>query len=192
MFMYTSALRNILNDMADNIKVLVDEETETINYRSKWPIVMLVCLIISVPVIVYLSSKASYSMRQSSRIFDEQAEDLNYEKRKTDGLLQQLLPVEIIAQLKAGEQPSPKLYESTTLFFGDIVGFTKLTAMSTASQTIKFLNDLYNIFDNAINVFDVYKVEIVGDGYLVASGLPYPNGKQHAKEIKVIARFSNI
>ena len=63
MFMYTSALRRILNEMADNIKVLVDEETETINYRSKWPIVMLVCLIISVPVIVYLSSKASYSMR---------------------------------------------------------------------------------------------------------------------------------
>ena len=43
--------------------MLVDAETEAINYRSKWPIVMLVCLIISVPVIVYLSSKASYSMR---------------------------------------------------------------------------------------------------------------------------------
>jgi len=187
MFMYTSALRKILNEMADNIKVLVDEETEAINYRSKWPIVMLICLMISVPVIVYLSSKASYSMRQSSRIFDEQAEDLNYEKRKTDGLLQQLLPVDIIAKLKSGEQPSPRMYESTTLFFGDICGFTKLTAMSTASQTIKFLNDLYNIFDNAIDVFDVYKVEIVGDGYLVASGLPYPNGKQHAKEIANMA-----
>ena len=46
--------------------------------------------------------------RQSSRIFDEQAEDLNYEKRKTDGLLQQLLPVDIIAKLKSGEQPSPR------------------------------------------------------------------------------------
>lgn len=63
MFMYTSALRNILNEMADNIKVLVDEETEAIREGSKWPIVMLVCLMISVPVIVYLSSKASYSMR---------------------------------------------------------------------------------------------------------------------------------
>ena len=97
-----------------------------------------------------------------------------------------------------------RMYESTTLFFGDICGFTKLTAMSTASQTIKFLNDLYNIFDNAIDVFDVYKVghqsrcflqwlwiifqvEIVGDGYLVASGLPYPNGKQHAAEISNMA-----
>ena len=30
-----------------------------------------------------------------------------------------------------------RLYESATLFFGDIVGFTKLTAMSTAQHTIK-------------------------------------------------------
>ena len=75
MFMYTSALRKILNEMADNIKVLVQEETEAINKRSKWPIVMLVCLMISVPVIVYLSSKASYSMRfppfQSARCLVE-------------------------------------------------------------------------------------------------------------------------
>lgn len=63
MFMYTSALRTIINEMADNIKQLVDKETQDINYRSKWPIAMLVCLLISVPVIVYLSSKASYSMR---------------------------------------------------------------------------------------------------------------------------------
>ena len=63
MFMYTSALRRILNEMADNIKVLVDKETQAINYRKQWPMVMLVCLMVSVPVIVYLSSKASYSMR---------------------------------------------------------------------------------------------------------------------------------
>ena len=42
MFMYTSALRNILNDMADNIKVLVDKEMEAIRQKSKLPITMLV------------------------------------------------------------------------------------------------------------------------------------------------------
>ena len=45
-----------------------------------------------------------------------------------------------------------------SLFFGDIVGFTNLTAMSTARQTIEFLNDLYNTFDSAIERYDVYKV----------------------------------
>ena len=75
--------------MADNIKVLVDKEMEAIRQKSKLPITMLVvkrvcsrewegdanaqvCLLVSVPVIVYLSSQASQSMRQSSRIFDEQ------------------------------------------------------------------------------------------------------------------------
>ena len=52
---------------------------------------------------------------------------------------------------------------------------------------MELLNDLYNEFDDCLSNFDVYKVEIVGDGYLVASGLPYPNGKQHAKEISNMA-----
>ena len=45
----------------------------------------------------------------------------------------------------------------------------------------------------------LWKVEIVGDGYLVASGLPYPNGKQvpriktrRAKEFSVCSYLSSI
>ena len=126
-------------------------------------------------------------MRSSSKRFDEQALSLNLERRKTDGLLSQLLPADIISMLKTGQQPKPRLYKSASVFFGDIVGFTNLTAMSTAGQTIQFLNDLYRTFDSSIDNYDVYKVEIVGDGYLVASGLPQPNGKKHAPEISQMA-----
>ena len=52
----------------------------------------------------------------------------------------------------------PHIFRSTSLFFGDIVGFTNLTAMSTARETIEFLNDLYLTFDTAIERYDVYKV----------------------------------
>ena len=82
---------------------LVDEETKSIKNKSKWPIIMMVGLGISVPVIIYLSSKASYSMRSSSKKFDEQALSLNLERRKTDGLLSQLLPADIISMLKTGK-----------------------------------------------------------------------------------------
>jgi class 3 adenylate cyclase len=49
------------------------------------------------------------------------------------------------------------MYRSATIFFGDIVNFTNLSALSTASEIIDFLNRLYKIFDSVIDNYDVFK-----------------------------------
>uniref|UniRef100_A0A0N5CH77 Guanylate cyclase n=1 Tax=Strongyloides papillosus TaxID=174720 RepID=A0A0N5CH77_STREA len=118
---------------------------------------------------------------------EERSKELMEEQKRSDLLLERMLPQAVARKLKLGKIVEPENFDSVTIFFADIVKFTDLSLKCSPIQIITLVNDLYSLFDGVIENLNVYKVETIGDGYLCVSGLPIRNGTKHVEEIADLA-----
>ena len=83
-----------------------------------------------------------------------------------------MLPHHIIRKLREPGHSGQiaQEHECVTILFSDIVGFTKLTAAVPTNEIIIMLNDMFTRFDALTEKHGVYKVETIGDAYMVAAG----------------------
>ncbi|XP_073541664.1 atrial natriuretic peptide receptor 2-like [Phyllobates terribilis] len=138
------------------------------------------------PVDMMMTLMEKYS-KHLELLVAERTQDLMHEKQKTDRLLYSMLPQQVADDLRQGKSSQAQSFSSATVFFSDIVGFTHLSSSSTPYQVVDFLNKLYTTFDDIIDNYGVYKVETIGDAYMVVSGVPKENGIYHASEIASMA-----
>ncbi|XP_066277592.1 atrial natriuretic peptide receptor 1-like [Branchiostoma lanceolatum] len=116
----------------------------------------------------------------------DRTKQLVEEQKKTDKLLHSMLPRTVADELKQGRVVRPEMFDKSTVFFSDIIGFSTIAAQSTPFQIVDLLNDLYSCFDGIIEQHHVYKVETVNDSYMVVSGIPDRN-KDHVDQIATMS-----
>ncbi|XP_066276483.1 soluble guanylate cyclase 88E-like [Branchiostoma lanceolatum] len=122
--------------------------------------------------------------QQKSSKLEESMRQLDQEMKKTDELLYQMIPKTVADRLRRGE-PSVEtceVFQEVTILFSDVVGFTKICSRITPMQVVSMLNSMYTLFDQLSEKHQVYKVETIGDAYMVVSGAPTTT-KYHAHHV---------
>jgi len=98
--------------------------------------------------------------------------DLEFERARSESLLLNILPELIAHRLKFNPGVIADQFDSASVMFADIVGFTPLSQALSAQEMVTWLNEIYSAFDSFVQKHEVEKIRTIGDNYMVASGVP--------------------
>lgn len=96
------------------------------------------------------------------------------EKEKSEQLLLNILPQNIIEQLKGQRDVIAESHPDATVMFADIVGFTEMSSKITASEVLTLLNEIFSVFDALVEKHGLEKIKTIGDAYMVVGGVSSP------------------
>jgi CheY-like chemotaxis protein len=112
--------------------------------------------------------------------------ELRTEKERSEALLLNILPRTIIERLRQGETVIADRIDEATILFSDLVDFTALAAKLSPEQMVALLGSLFSRFDAIAARLGLEKIKTIGDGYMVAGGLPQPRA-DHAMAMAEMA-----
>ena len=105
---------------------------------------------------------------------------------ESEQLLLNILPAAIAYRLKSGERAIAERFESVTVLFADVAGFTRISSQTAPERLVSLLDALFSRFDELAEQYGLEKIKTIGDAYMVVGGLPIPSDDH----LESVARFA--
>jgi adenylate cyclase len=128
--------------------------------------------LINIGIVSFASFMMSYHFVEQVKLF----------QKKSDDLLLNILPKDVVEILKDHSQTIANHYESASILFADMVNFTPLSASMSPPAVVDLLNQIFSRFDSLVEEHGLEKIKTMGDCYMVASGVPRQR-QDHAQAI---------
>ena len=129
---------------------------------------------------------ASYNLERYTRMDFLQKYTIQAQRDRADKLLFNILPERIAEKLKQSNETIAEEFSSASVLFADIVNFTPISARFDPLEVVEMLNEVFSHFDELVDKYSVEKIQVAGDGYMVAAGVPTPR-KNHAVVLAYLA-----
>lgn len=134
------------------------------------------CGLAAILLLVYLFGRRAY------RVLFANYQSVLEEKKRSEDLLSNMLPSEVLRQLKNNKVVKAQLYESVCILFTDFQHFSKISKNLPPQELVRELDYCFSAFDQIIEKHHLQKIKTIGDAYMCVGGL-YTKGDKHAQRI---------
>jgi len=123
---------------------------------------------------------------------NEAEREATREREKTEQLLLNILPQAVAERFKNDQSYLAEGFESVTVLFADIVGFTSFSEKTKPDALVKFLNEIFSKFDGLTETYGLEKIKTIGDAYMVAGGVPIRSDNHTRKICQMALKIQEI
>lgn len=105
---------------------------------------------------------------EKTKLMEDSMKRLDDEMKRSDELLAQMIPRQVMEQVKAGVNPvdTCEVFEQVTIIFNDVPDFLDICSKCDGMQIVGMLNTMFGIFDLLSDKNGIYKVETVKDSFV--------------------------
>jgi class 3 adenylate cyclase len=143
-------------------------------------------IVIAVIIALFLITLLAIILYRKNRFINATNSIIEREMDKSDALLKNILPESTAQELKANGRVEAKEFASVSVLFTDFSGFTRFSETLTPDELVRTVDFYFSNFDRIIQQYGLEKIKTIGDAYMCAAGLPYPN-ELHAVQIVAAA-----
>lgn len=152
---------------AEEAQLIADAHQEEVEGKNKTRNVLIGAGIAALLLAIGFFSRWRYVRRSKAAV--------EKEKAKSEGLLHNVLPVDIAAELKEKGRAEAREFDSVSILFTDFKGFTAASENMEAKDLVSEINICFEAFDEIIGKHGIEKIKTIGDAYMAAGGLPSPS-----------------
>lgn len=113
---------------------------------------------------VYLFTRWKNTRKEKSRLVTE--------KNKSEKLLLNMLPADVLQELKEKGKAQAREYTQVSVLFSDFKAFTQLAEKMSPKKLVKNIDQFFMAFDEIMKKYNVEKIKTIGDSYMAAGGFP--------------------
>ena len=139
-------------------------------------------ILIGISYLLYYNRQKNKELAEKNRVIEE-------ERKRSDELLLNILPQDIIDELRSQGKTNAKSYQMASVLFADIKDFTKISETMSPEELVSSLDSYFEAFDKIVEGSKVEKIKTIGDAYVCVGGVPIANENNPEEVVRLALGF---